>query len=726
MRDILAPIRFLIRAIRLLNKRRRYFAGDIEARYESYKVNILTILTILSLWCLITSFKISLQILPYKELLWSAIASSIWLLLISVTTLNTVFRNQRLKLLAFWYWFLGNLIIISFCYSLHAIAGLAVSMVLPFFQYKWLTSVSDNVDQFGRGRRLLTDSRAGYEYRQVLRPGVESFRLGGHPVPLVKARTHVMTVGASGSGKSITQNIIMADVLPLVKKGSDRRAVVYDAKLESISTIYGICGDTPDTEIVILNPKDARAVALDIAADIRSFSDIETFTNIFMPPPSQNERVEKFWRDNPLQILRGVVEYLHLNACGVWTLRDIVNFFESEEVLKAILGSDPRTRYALGLLATENTNANIFSSIRTEVFKYRILAARWEHATKKISLKQWIKEGGTILMLGRDVIQSDTVGTSTAVLNRYITTTLAQLILSQPDTKKPSTFLFFDEMHTIKLELVDLATQARSKGCCIFAAFQSIQSLNQFYGSDGVETILGQFGLKNILKLDDTATAEWCSKLIGDVEIIRADSTYEYVEGYGGGHGDKKNFNRKVHTQRVVMPSELASIPPIDPDRRIGLTGYYLNKDVYQHTYKWWELEEVFVKKDQSHLDFEPIPPEWEQLTPWTPADWHRLGISKVMQHLQFKMQAEQLENQFKSGSQISSGTGGFGSTLTPDEEQEEIENLENQENQGPNTGNNPIKPTMKSLMNKRSRQKPPTRSNIFKKRQPPTGHSRS
>ncbi|MBP5976453.1 type IV secretion system DNA-binding domain-containing protein [Brasilonema sp. CT11] len=801
MKIELEPFTSLVRWFRLLNKRAKNFAGDIEARYESYRVNALTIVAIIGLWWLLISLKVSLQSIPQpthwgsssqtifvglfviplvaylfrffqplgyspailiaigtaglaylylacdpttlflteqdnrklsqvlnNQFAWTVVLSAIWLVLISITTLNKVFRNQRHKLLAFWYWFLASLVIITFCYALHAIFGFIVSLIAPHYRLKWLEGISDDKDVHVRGRKIVGEGRAGFDNRQALKSESESFHLGGQDRPLSHARTHVLTIGASGSGKTITLNQMMADILPLVRVGSNRRAVVYDAKLDVVSTLFGIVGDTFDTEIIILNPKDFRAVALDFAADIQSFSDIETFTNILVPPPGHNERQEKYWRDNPLQILRAVVEYLHLNARGVWTLRDIVNFFESEEILRAILDSDPRTRYALGLLSSDTTNANIFSSIRTEIYKYRILAARWEHATKKISLKQWIKQDGKILVLGRDVIQSDTVGTSTAVLNRYITTSLAQLVLSQPDTKEASTFLFFDEMHTIKLELVDLATQARSKGCCIFGAFQSIQSLTHFYGNDGVETILGQFQSKNFLRLDDTATAEWCSKLIGEAEVIRADCGYEYVDdGSDMGYGKKNNFNRKNHIHRVVLPAELTSIQPINAQKKVGLTGFYLGMEFYKHTYKWWELEDMFVNKDLQKPDFQPIPPDWEQLSPWTPADWGRLGISNIIQQLQLKKQAQQLQNKSKHSASSSSKSNGSAVSLTPpntyDDDDDDAISIDDDGLSPPNININPIS---KLPINKRLSRKPPPRfTPKFKKGNPPHGPNR-
>jgi hypothetical protein len=233
---------------------------------------------------------------------------------------------------------------------------------------------------------------------------------------------------------------------------------------------------------------------------------------------------------------------------------------------------------------------------------------------------------------------------------------------------------------------------------------------------------MGQFNLRNILKLGDTATAEWCSKLIGDAQILHADPNYELVDGIG----EKKSFGPKLQTQRVVLDSELTSIPEINSRKRVGLTGYYLGTNVYRHTYKWGELKELFVKKDVRYKDFEPIPKEWEQLAPWTLSDWNRLGISQVMQHLQFKTQAEQLEAQLKSGSFIPRSTGVFGNNPTTEEDEDEFENLESQENQGANPVNKPVNPKLKSLLNKRSPKNPPTRSNIFKKRPSPPGHTRN
>lgn len=695
----------------------RWFAGDIQARYENYRTNLFTIINILLVWWLVTWLKVAMEVglqtipadveesdrwilailvfplgwllftlsspvsqspvigiallltcLIYlyvvcdpislvepsqapefgKELAgiwhWTVAIAALWLLFISVRTLNAVFRHHRVKLLQFWYWFIGNLIFISGAYSLHSSIGLIAALILPHVRHTWLTSNSGD-DVFRRGRKIFGIGRATVTERKALQSGGESFFNGGVKVPLAKAKTHVMTVGTTGSGKSVTTNKHMADILQLVKKGTNRRALVYDAKNVCIPDIYGILDSSLDTEVAILNPKDHRAVAIDIAAEIDFLSDIQMLVSIFIPPPSHGERAEKFWLENPRQILQAALEWLHLNKPKQWTLRDVIEIFKDEETYKAIVGSDRRTKYALGLLASSNTNANIFSSVRTDVYKFRPLAARWEHTTRKISLKQWVKEGGTILVLGRDIVRGDATTTATAVLNRFVMTRLTQLLLSQPDVDDPSTFLFFDELHTIHIDLVDLATQGRSKGVCLFVAFQSIQSLNQFYGSDGVETVLGQFGLKNFLLLSDVPTAEWCSKLIGEAEITRANISYDWLEDGGIlGHGKKNAFTTQTQTHRIVMPSELTSMPPINIKNNIGMTGYYLGSELYKHTYSVQELKKLFISKDPSQPDFIPILPDWEILEPWGARDFARLGITQIMEQMMLKQNKEGLE----------------------------------------------------------------------------------
>ncbi|MBW4628231.1 MAG: type IV secretion system DNA-binding domain-containing protein [Brasilonema octagenarum HA4186-MV1] len=575
---------------------------------------------------------------------WTATVAAVVMFFIAVRTLNAVFRNQRVKLRQYWYWFISNMIAITIGYRVHSVVGLIAALILPNIRREWLSSVGDE-EIVLRGRRLRNPARGGYEYRQILRSEFESFHAATIDLPLSEAKQHIFIVGTTGSGKTTILNRIMADILTTINKSNRRKAIVFDAKRAGPSILYGIMKNSPDVEIHILNPLDARASALDIAADIQSFTDIEVFCNTVLPPPSANERIEKFWRDNPLQLLRGVVEFFYLTAPGAFTFRDIINAFGSVDLLIGMLSSHPQTRYAIGLLGSDNTNQNLFSSVRTEIYKWRILAARWEHATKKISLKDWALKGGSILVLGKDVVQTQNVGTSTAILNSYILTRVSQLLLTQPDQPEPTTFLFLDELHKIRIDaLEDLATQIRSKGGCIFAAVQSIQSLHQFYGDAGTSTILDQFRTKIGLRLESNETPAWFSKLAGDYEVKRAQASYEWLDdGNNQGHGKRTSIQQQQSVQPVILTSELNTLPVVS--KQNGLRGFFLGRELFKFHYTWKNLSELFITPDTTQDDFVPVPADWEILKPWDDKDYARLNLTAVMRQIQ----KQQLEKQSKT-----------------------------------------------------------------------------
>src|SRR5262245_56863377 len=94
-----------------------------------------------------------------------------------------------------------------------------------------------------------------------------TFRLGSVLLPHRSAYGHLAFVGATGSGKTILQRLLMQSVLPKVGDGLQQRALIYDAKQDIISLLAGMQVHAP---VHSLNPLDNRSVAWDIAADITS------------------------------------------------------------------------------------------------------------------------------------------------------------------------------------------------------------------------------------------------------------------------------------------------------------------------------------------------------------------------------------------------------------------------------------------------------------------------
>ena len=103
------------------------------------------------------------------------------------------------------------------------------------------------------------------EYRQQMNLDDPGFFWACTLLPIDMATRNMLVIGTVGSGKTLTINMFMRSVLPLLVPGSQRRAIVFDPKQEVYPIIRGI---GPFCPIYILNPMDQRCTAWDMARDI--------------------------------------------------------------------------------------------------------------------------------------------------------------------------------------------------------------------------------------------------------------------------------------------------------------------------------------------------------------------------------------------------------------------------------------------------------------------------
>ena len=147
------------------------------------------------------------------------------------------------------------------------------------------------------------------------------------------------------------------------------------------------------------------------------------------------------------------------------------------------------------------------------------------------------------------------------------------------------------------------------------------------YNKEVTEAMAGQFRHKAFLRLDDEGTAEWAKKLIGTAEVIEINVSVSH-----GRDGKTYTEAKQKRIKNVVESSEILSIPPIDKDNNIGLTGYYLvGKGFYQHTYSIDFISQNLLPKSSTVQDFVPAPDSYQRLEDWTDEDLHRLGIYHIL-----------------------------------------------------------------------------------------------
>ena len=110
-------------------------------------------------------------------------------------------------------------------------------------------------------------------------------------------------------------------------------------------------------------------------------------------------------------------------------------------------------------------------------------------------------------------------------------------------------------LHTLGdlgVAFLELLTNGSGKGVCIALAAQAYTSLQQLYGREGAETLMGQIYNRGFLRLNDHTTATFASDLIGHGERFRKE------------YDDKQQ--KWVTTNRV----ERVCVAPADELRRIA------------------------------------------------------------------------------------------------------------------------------------------------------------
>ncbi len=426
-----------------------------------------------------------------------------------------------------------------------------------------------------RGRKL----RNPKEIESVLlgggtfRTGQDSgIQLGDRLFPSRLASGHFAVVGATGSGKTLIQRLLLQSALPLIGRGLGHRALIYDAKQDLLGLLAGM---KLNCSLRLLHPFDLRSAAWDMALDITGPASALQAASLLIPETKGD--ANPFFTNAARHLLYGTLLGCISRAPKRWTFRQVLLTVRNKERLRQILSTLPQSEPLLQYFEHPATLQNILSTVLTCTAPYEILAAAWDQAKKKFSLREWLQTE-SILILGND--EQNRVALDT--INRLIFRRVSELILSGPELTSSfsnRTWLFLDEAREAgKLDgLSRLLTQGRSKGAAVVLGFQDIAGLREVYGRNLADELVGQCNTKVLLRLNSPETAEWASKLIGSEEVLesRAGSSRnrDNTRPLAGSQGD--SISHGITQRPVVLPSELLGLPETTPEN--GLTSFVVS-----------------------------------------------------------------------------------------------------------------------------------------------------
>jgi type IV secretory pathway TraG/TraD family ATPase VirD4 len=504
------------------------------------------------------------------------------------------------------------------------IGGCVLCGVIVFTAFRaWILRRPQLSVRHLRGRRL----RDAETVRANLHRSPGTIRLGGCLLPHRVAYGHFAAIGATGSGKTILQRLLMQSVLPRIGSGLGQRALVYDAKQEVLSLLGGM---DISAHIHVLNPLDSRCVAWDIAADVTSPASVLQAASLLIPKAAHD--ANPFFSNAARHLLHGIFLALVLKAPKRWTLRQAILILRSESLLRQVLEENEPTRYLLQYCEHPATFQNILSTILTRIAPYEIIAALWDQAESRLSLRSWL-DSESILVLGNAEDNRAAIDT----INQLIFKRLSELILAKSEIEHDSsrtTWLLLDEVRQAgPLEgLSALMTKGRSKGAAVLLGFQDINGLRDVYGKEVADELVGQCNTKAILRLNSPETARWASQLIGSSEFIETRKSRSRSRSFrdmglreGGSSG--VSFSDGITNRALVLDSELLDLPETSLEN--GLTGIFvspLTGAFRDHLTGSWLADHL--KLPNPHVaNFVPRPESHQYLRPWSDADALELGL---------------------------------------------------------------------------------------------------
>lgn len=460
-----------------------------------------------------------------------------------------------------------------------------------------------------KGHRLQREEKArrkADELRERSFSGDPGILWGKLRIPTRDSEKNFLIVGNIGSGKTLAIRTLMKDQLPLIHQTSGRRALIYDSKQDSLQSLVGMGLHCP---LHLFNPFDERGVAWHLADDIDSIPIANTFAEYLIP--CSPHATQKYFEEAPQALLAAVLQVFLKVSPGNWTFRQLLLVMQSMDRIEQIAAKDHDAHETVQAILSQigpRGRGNLLSTIVAKTRQYKTIAACWESARGRVSVKQWLRESSILVLGNYEPAKAEINRLASMFVDR-----LSKEVLSMPENSGKQTWLFFDELTEAgELRGLDsIVFRGRSKGCVSVLGFQDIGALYDSYGRERGDAFISQCGNRLYLHMKSPETAAWASRSIGKREAFLEDE-----------HG-------RLANEDVVPAEHFFKLPETNP-HTVGMHGVYANGSLGCWTahYAPQELWPLLPMEDKRVESFRVVPASRFELRPWSEADSRQFGIS--------------------------------------------------------------------------------------------------
>ena len=366
-------------------------------------------------------------------------------------------------------------------------------------------------------------------------------KLVGVPYPFETEQEHTFLVGSPGSGK--TQGF--HQLIESIRARGDR-AIIYDPELDFIR-----CHFNPATDL-ILNPYDQRSVGWNPYNDAVEQHEIERLAVCLFKEPKGGD---PYWTLATRQVFVWVTfrfKALYPDA----SLEDLLKvFFGPIELMMYLLKGTPAASHMEG---GSNPRSDSIKSVLAQGAGSLVHLVGQEG---DFSIRKWVnnpeKTGGFLFMSA-----PETHIESLRPLLGFWSELVVSSLLGRGPTDRHATWIILDEFPSLG-KVASLASgpeRLRKYGGAVVLGLQQISQIQEIYGHEVAQTIIGQCATKLILRCQDPETAKWMSEQLGRAQIRRVDETVSYG---ANSQRDGVGMTPREELEPIALPEDVMNQPKL-------------------------------------------------------------------------------------------------------------------------------------------------------------------
>ena len=376
-----------------------------------------------------------------------------------------------------------------------------------------------------------------------------------------------IVLGAPGSGKT---TFLISQIVEWMKSG--RSFVATDVKPEiwailKANNVFKIFG----YKDWVFNPTDVESDHYNIFSEVKDSAELNEILSIIIKDDTAESVV---FNDLARRILKAVLIELGDKASLVNAQSYINGMDSNDELLKALRQSE---KSSVSNIAKEISrtaqNDRLLASVMTAVSKAfefldddRIRATTSDNA-QGFYLKEVLMQPKQAVFLQFD----QQYKSSTATLFGAMVTHTMRIL--QANQNRKSVFIALDEIINCAPipKFTDLLNTIRSANMPTFLYLQSLEGLNRLYGANADKIFMGSSGLKVVFRIDDIATADECSRLVGQTETTYISETTGTSQTSGTSSSSQASSSSSNRSQNIGTTKSIKLESIIEPAEFIKL-----------------------------------------------------------------------------------------------------------------------------------------------------------